>query len=71
MNGRQSQFGPESWVTMSNYQIAQVGPREFRVVETRPDGFWRIVGCFWTRARAEAWIVNQTSGDGAEAGRSA
>jgi hypothetical protein len=46
---------------MSKYLIAQIRPREFRVVETRPDGFWLIVGRFETRALAEAWIASQTS----------
>jgi hypothetical protein len=48
---------------MSKYQIAQIGLHPFRVVETRPGGFWRIVGRFETRALAEAWIVNQTGAD--------
>jgi len=56
---------------MSEYQIAQIAPREYRVVETRPDGFWRIVGRFPTRALAEAWIADQTLNRGAEAERSA
>ena len=56
---------------MSKYQIAQVGLHEFRVVETRPGGFWRIVGRFRTRALAEAWIANQRLGHGADAEPSA